>query len=203
MDPELLFYSLTRILHVATAIVVVGGTFFIRCVLFPAATQNLADDAHARLRGGVMGIWKRIVHAGIVLFILTGGINYYRVIAAGTHKGDPLYHAVLGTKIILALVIFFIASALVGRAAAFEGMRRNAPKWMLVNLLLAALIVAASGFLRVRGEAVKKSNQGDFLIKMRRCRILIRSLTNVPLPSRMPNYEKCYANPRVGCMRKP
>jgi hypothetical protein len=52
-------------------------------------------------------------------------------------------------------------------------------------------------------EAVKESNQGDVLIKMRRCRILIRSLTNVPLPSTMPKYESCYANPRVGCMRKP
>src|SRR5262245_43449124 len=51
MDPELLFYSLTRILHVGTAIVVVGGTFFLRFVLFPAATQNLSDDVHARLRG--------------------------------------------------------------------------------------------------------------------------------------------------------
>jgi uncharacterized membrane protein len=151
MGPELLFYSLTRILHVGTAIIVVGGTFFIRCVLLPAATQNLADDVHARLRGGVMGIWKRIVHTGIALFVVTGGINYYRVITSGTHKGDPVYHAVLGTKIILALVIFFIASVLVGRAAAFEGMRRNAAKWMTVNLILAGLIIAASGFLKVRG----------------------------------------------------
>jgi len=91
------------------------------------------------------------VHAGIALFILTGGINYYRVIAEGSHKGDALYHAVLGSKIILALVIFFIASVLVGRSPAFDGMRRNAPKWMLVNLILAALIVVASGFLKVRG----------------------------------------------------
>jgi hypothetical protein len=151
MDSELLFYSLTRILHVGTAIVVVGGTFFIRFVLFPAATQNLSEDVHARLRSAVTGTWKKIVHAGIGLFILTGGINYYRVIAEGKHKGDALYHALLGTKIILALVIFFIASALVGRSPAFEGMRRKAPQWMLVNLLLAAIIIAVSGFLRVRG----------------------------------------------------
>ena len=100
---------------------------------------------------GDIGTWKRIVHSGIALFILTGALNYYRVIAKGTHKGDPLYHALLGTKIILALVIFFIASLLVGRSPAFEGVRRNAPRWLLVNLLLAAIIVAISGFLRVRG----------------------------------------------------
>ena len=151
MNSALILYTLTRVLHIGTAIVVVGGTFFVRFVLFPAATQNLADDAHARLRSAVMGTWKKIVHAGIALFVATGAINYYRVFAEGTHKGDALYHALLGTKIILALVVFFIASALVGRSPAFEGMRRSAPKWLLVNLLLAALIIAASGFLKVRG----------------------------------------------------
>jgi len=146
----LLLYSLTRILHILSAIVVVGGSVFIRFVLFPAASRSLADDAHSQLRVAVVGIWKKFVHAGIALFVLTGGINYYRVVAEGTHKGDAVYHAVLGTKIILALVVFFIASALVGRAAAFEGIRRKAPFWMLVNLILAALIIAASGFLKVR-----------------------------------------------------
>jgi uncharacterized membrane protein len=151
MNSELAFYALTRMLHVGTAIVVVGGTFFVRFVLLPAAAQNLADDAHAHLRSAVMATWKKIVHTGIAVFLLTGGINYYRVIALGTHKGDGLYHALMGTKIILALVIFFIASALVGRSPAFDGMRRRAPRWLVVNLLLAALIVAASGFLKVRG----------------------------------------------------
>jgi uncharacterized membrane protein len=151
MDRELLLYSLSRILHVGTAIVVVGGTFFVRFVLFPAATQNLTDDVHARLRSAVMATWKKFMHVGIALFLLTGGLNYYHVIATGKHKGDPLYHALLGTKIILAMAIFVIASALVGRSAVFEGLRRSAPRWLLVNLLLAAFIIAISGFLKVRG----------------------------------------------------
>ncbi len=151
MDPALVLYTLTRVLHIGTAIIVVGGTFFVRFVLFPAATQSLPDEAHARLRTAVVSTWKKIVHTGIVLFILTGAINYYRVIAERSHKGDALYHALLGTKLILALIIFFIASALVGRSAAFDGLRRSAPKWMLVNLALAAVIIAISGFLKVRG----------------------------------------------------
>lgn len=144
-------YVLMRIIHVATAIVVVGGTFFLRFVLFPAATGTLDDETHSRLRAAVMGTWKWVVHAGIALFLISGGFNFYRVISLGTHKGDGLYHALLGTKIILALVIFFVAEALVGRAKAFEAMRRNARTWLLVNLLLATIIVAISGFLKVRG----------------------------------------------------
>lgn len=147
---DLALFTTTRVLHIATAIVLVGGTFFVRFVLMPAATANLADDVHAKLRGAIMATWKRIVHLGIALFIITGGINYYRVIAAGTHKGDPLYNALLGIKILLALVVFFIASVLVGRSAKFDGMRRDARKWLTLNLILAAVIVAISGFLKVR-----------------------------------------------------
>ena len=152
---DLAFFTLTRVLHIATAIVLVGGMFFVRFVLLPAATANLPDDLHAKLRGAITATWKKIVLLGTGLFIITGAINYYRVLATGTHKGDALYHALLGTKIILALVVFFIASALVGRAAAFEGMRRNPRRWLLVNLLLAGVIVAVSGFLKVRDVPAK------------------------------------------------
>ncbi len=48
------------------------------------------------------------------------------------HKGDGLYHALVGTKILLALGLFFIASALVGRSAAFESMRASRAKWLKV-----------------------------------------------------------------------
>lgn len=151
MDSQLVLYSILRFLHVGTAIVLVGGTFFVRFVLMPAATQHLSEDDHNRLRAGVMSIWKRLVHAGIALLLVTGAINYYRVIVEAKHKGDGLYHALLGTKILLALAVFFIASALVGRSTAFEAMRKNARKWLAINLLLAFIIVAISGFLRVRG----------------------------------------------------
>ena len=152
MDPmTLLLFTVSRIVHVATAIVLVGGSVFVRYLLMPAATATLSQADHDALRARLMSAWKRVVHGGIALFLLSGGINYGRVIAEKTHKGDALYHALLGTKIILALVVFFIASALVGKSAKFEGLRKNARLWMSVNVLLAAIIVAISGFLKVRG----------------------------------------------------
>jgi uncharacterized membrane protein len=148
---SLALYTLIRVLHVGTAIVLVGGSFFIRFILMPAANRQLADDVHARLRGDILAAWKWVVHGGITLLILSGGINYFRVIAEGSHKGDGLYHGLLGTKILLAMAIFFIASVLVGRATKFEAMRANTRRWLAVNLVLALLIVAISGFLKVRG----------------------------------------------------
>lgn len=157
---HLALYTISRFLHVATAIVLVGGTFFVRFILMPAAAQALTDADHLRLRGGIMAAWKRIVHGGIGLLLASGALNYYRVISEQSHKGDALYHALLGTKILLALVVFFIASALVGRAAKFEGMRQNARKWLAINVLLALLIVALSGFLKVRGIPVRAAATG-------------------------------------------
>ena len=148
---ELALASLSRILHVTTAIVLVGGTFFVRFVLMPAASSALANDVHDRLRAAVISGWKKFVHGGIGLFLLTGGYNYYRVIVSGEHKGDALYHALLGTKIFLALFVFFIASALVGRSAGFENLRRDARRWLAINILVALATVAISGFLKVRG----------------------------------------------------
>lgn len=146
------FSVLSRIAHVATAIVLVGGTVFMRFVLMPAA-KELPETEHDQLRQRLMARWKRIVHGGIALLLLSGLFNYMQQIPK--HKGDPLYHALLGTKMLLALVVFFIASALVGRSAAFEKMRQNRAKWMGLIVLLSALIVGISGFVKVRGPKPK------------------------------------------------
>jgi hypothetical protein len=50
--------------------------------------------------------------------------------------------------VILALVIFFLASALTGRAAALARFRQNAKFWLSVNVTLAVIVVCISGVLR-------------------------------------------------------
>lgn len=87
------------------------------------------------------------VHIGIVLFLVSGFYNF--ILQIPKHKGDGLYHALIGTKILLAFAVFFFASALVGRSKSFDGMRKNAKFWQLVIILLAAVIVGISGFAKV------------------------------------------------------
>ncbi len=140
---------LSRWTHIGTAIVLVGGTCFLRFVLAPAAAQ-LPDVEHQKVKELVMKTWKKFVHAGITLFLASGFYNYL-VVQAPNHKGDKLYHALMGTKILLALGIFFFASALVGRSKSFEGMRKNAKLWQLVIIILAAIIVGISGYLKMTG----------------------------------------------------
>ena len=137
----------SRWTHVGTAIVLVGGTCFLRFVLAPAAAQ-LSEAEHLKLKELVMMTWKKFVHAGIALFLVSGFYNFL-VVQVPLHRGDKLYHALMGTKILLAFGMFFIASALVGRSKAFEGMRRNSKPWQSVLLLLATVVVGISGFAKV------------------------------------------------------
>jgi uncharacterized membrane protein len=146
MDTLLPVDILSRWVHVGTAIVIVGGSVFMRYVLMPAA-DPLPDDIHNDLRGRVIGTWRRFVRIGIGLFLLSGFYNYMRAIPA--HKGDGLYHGLIGGKILLAFAVFFLASALTGQSAAFEGLRRQRKKWLAVTILLAAIVVALGGVAKV------------------------------------------------------
>ncbi len=138
---------LSRWTHIGTAIVLVGGTIFLRFVLAPAAAQ-LPDAEHQKLKELVMNTWKKFVHAGIGLFLASGFYNYL-LVQAPNRKEFKLYHPLMGIKMMLAFGIFFIASALVGRSKSFEGMRKNAKLWQLVMIILAAIIVGISGYLKI------------------------------------------------------
>ena len=140
--------TISRIVHIATAIVLVGGSVFTLMVLMPAA-RNLPDEPHTQLAEAITGRWKRFVHIGVALFILSGGYNYYRALA--NHQGDGLYHALLGMKMLLALGVFVLAAALVGRSQKLEPIRRARRTWLKILVVLAAVIVAISGYVKVRG----------------------------------------------------
>ena len=139
---------ISRIVHIATAITLVGGSVFTLLVLMPSARQ-LSEDAHQRLSTAIGQRWKWFVHLGIVLFLVSGLYNYIRAIPQ--HDGDALYHALLGTKMLLALGVFFLAAAMVGRSQKLQGIRNQRAKWLSVLVVLATVIVCISGFVKIRG----------------------------------------------------
>lgn len=138
---------LSRWIHVGTAIVLVGAVAFLYLVVWPA-TKNLASDLQEQVRGSILRQWKLSIHVGILLFLVSGFYNYLMV-QAPRHKGDGLYHGLVGTKILLALGVMFLLSALVGQSKAFAGIRANTQRWLGITLLLCAVIVGISGYLKV------------------------------------------------------
>lgn len=152
----LILDAISRIVHVLTAITLVGGSIFTLLVLMPSA-KELSDEAHDRLALAVTGRWKRFVHFGVLLFIASGLYNYIRAISQ--HKGDGLYHLLICTKMLLAMGVFFLAAALVGRSEKLQAIRDNKAKWLKRLIALAIVIVGISGFAKVRGVPDVISNE--------------------------------------------
>lgn len=149
MDGLFVVDVVSRITHVLTAIVLVGGSIFSLLVLQPIVA-GLGEQAREGVMTEIISKWKKFVHFGIVLFLISGLYNYMQSI--GDHKGDSLYHALLGTKMLLALAVFFLASALVGRSRGLQRFRDNRRYWTAVMVLIALVIVGISGFAKVRGK---------------------------------------------------
>lgn len=148
---------ITRWLHIGAAIVAIGGAFFMRVALMPAAKATLDDAAHGKLREALRARWFIVVQTCIAILLVTGGINF--VMLALPPKVEPMpYHAIFGVKFLAAMGVFFIASVLVGQGEGMAKMRANRAKWLTVLLILAGIIIVLSGVLnRIRWNAPSRS----------------------------------------------
>ncbi len=141
-----LFRVIFRWLHVGPVIVTIGGAFFMRYVMIPSVGETLSEEQRETLRAAITGRWRKVVYTCIGLILISGLFNIYYAIVV---LGKPiLYHILFAPKLLAALGIFFIASALVGRSEALENMRRDAKKWLGVLIGLAVVIVIISGIMK-------------------------------------------------------
>jgi len=134
-----------RWLHVMSAIAAAGGTIFALVALLPAL-KELPDDLKKQVHERVRPRFAKLVMISIAALLISGFYNYIFV-KVPVHAGQGLYHGLMGVKILFAMAVFFIASALVGRAPAFEGLRQKRAKWMTLNVVMAAVIVAIGAVL--------------------------------------------------------
>lgn len=137
---------MSRWIHLASAIVAVGGAVFMRFALLPAAKATLTDDVHERLREAVRTRWAKFVHAAVALLLITGSINFALLALPPKIKALP-YHPIFGVKLLAAFAVFFIAEALMSRGPGFANIRAHRAKWLGILLALGGLIVLLSGVL--------------------------------------------------------
>lgn len=136
-----------RWLHILSAITAVGGTIFMRMALMPSVAV-LSDQQHQALREQVRSRWVKFVMAAILFLIVSGIYNVFARLHTIDETYKRLYHGLFGVKVLLALVIFFLASALTGRSPKLAPIRQNAKLWLSVNMALAIVVVGISGVLR-------------------------------------------------------
>ncbi len=135
-----------RWMHIVPAVVAGGATVFTRLALLPAL-QTLPEAERLRVKQTIDRRWRAVAMACITLLFVSGLANFV-LYQAPAHKGQGLYHALFGVKVVAAMIVFFLASALSGRSAALSSIRGNARFWVGVAAWLMLVILLISGLLR-------------------------------------------------------
>ena len=140
-----------RWLHILPATILVGGTIFLRCAYQPSG-QSSDENEKVRRR------WSNLVMLSAGLLLLSGLFNTARV--SMSFDLPSYYQALLGTKILLALGVFFISSVLSGRSELATKFRAKETLWLNVNVFLAVAVVMLGGVMKTTDHKEKDKDDG-------------------------------------------
>src|SRR5688572_6623478 len=148
MDALFWLNVITRWLHVTSAVIGVGALMFLVLVIRPAVAAQEPSARQAMLVS-VLPRVKTVVHSALGLLLLTGFYNYFVAIPKVRELVyRSLYHPIIGTKILLALVLFGIISATLASASAAANMEEGHWRWLPLMMVLALVILFLSAVLR-------------------------------------------------------
>jgi hypothetical protein len=134
----------SRVLHVASSIILLGGIFYLLAVVAPRAIAN-GGNADAWFNGN-RAAWAKWVGITTTLLLVTGLFNFVTIIQA--NEIAKSYHMLGTMKILVALVIFFFAAILAGKTALAESFRERMKYWLTVTMLVGLLIVVIGSVMR-------------------------------------------------------
>lgn len=140
MDHPILIVVM-RYLHIVSAILLVGGSAFVAACLLPSM-RLLEDNFRESLMTMVSKRFVKVLWIGMVGLIVSGVYNW--VLSVGDYKAmGPKGNAVIGTKVLLAAIMFIIIWA------QSTGLIKLKPRaCLIINLHLAAIIILLAGLLR-------------------------------------------------------
>ena len=155
----LLLDLVLRWAHILPAIILVGGTLYMVFALHPAM-QATEFAEKPELKANIRRRWAKVVMICAGLVVLSGIIS---LVNQATRYDFPekYYHPLAGMKFLLALVILYIASLLVGRSQNAEKFREKEAFWLKFNATLAVVLVLMAGGLRVADRVPKGADIAD------------------------------------------
>lgn len=143
LDATALFGIVSRILHILSAIILVGGLFYIRTILSPAGV----DACFA----GRRQVWAKWVGMATLFLLVSGLYNFVLIKNAAEVDGGELpstYHMLFGIKFLLGLLVMFVSAVLAGKTEMAERFRGNMRKWLNIAWMAAMAIIVIAAFMR-------------------------------------------------------
>ena len=135
---------LSRSLHILSAIILVGGLFYLRTVLAPSGPEACF--------AGRREVWARWVGLATFFLLASGIYNFltiYNATKAAGEKLPPTYHMLFGIKVLLALLVMFIGAILAGKTAAADRFRLQMSRWLNIAWLASIAIVVIAAILGI------------------------------------------------------
>ncbi|MFQ5461845.1 MAG: hypothetical protein ACE5E5_04370 [Phycisphaerae bacterium] len=148
MEEHAYILMFSRWLHILAAMAAIGGSTFMLLALVPSVRETVDGESRTRLHDAVRRRWARVAHSAIAILLVTGGVNFM-LVGVGPQVPPMPYHAVFGVKFLLAMLVFFISSALLGRSPGLAKMRAAPRKWLAILVGGGVVIVLLSGYLSV------------------------------------------------------
>ena len=142
--------EISTLVHVIFGFFIAGAALFQWRAVHPAVTSEAGS---AEVQESIRTHWAPVVRVGIVVLLVTG---LYQFMEVGLDKATAQkeagaagasYHMLFGIKFLLAMGVFFIASAMVGRSEALAGIRKSASTWLGLSTLFVIGIIVISRML--------------------------------------------------------
>lgn len=154
---------LSRVLHILSAVILVGGLFYIRTILLPAAPRpggnspdgnsrsNISQDNIKTCFADRRAIWAKWVGIATLFLLISGIYNVIVIVGQVKDRGEKLpteYMILLLAKLLLALLVMFISAILAGKTDAADRFRGNMRRWLNIGWLAAMGIIVIAAVMR-------------------------------------------------------
>ena len=143
-------------LHVGSVVLMIGGFFFLRVVLLPAA-KILPTPQQAEIVDAAFRRFRVIVWIALITILVSGVYNFIAfLISTGNQTvTDPklapdysMYIVVLGVKFLIVTLIFILGIALTFPYPVYAPIQKRPAPWLNVTLILGLIVIFLSTFLR-------------------------------------------------------
>lgn len=147
-------YASLLFVHLASAVVWLGGMVFAHFALRPAAMQVLEPPARLPLMTAALGRFFRLVAVAVVAILLSGWLLIARV---GLAQAPVAWHLMLAIGVLMALIFAFIylrlypalrAAVAATQWPAAAAVLNRIRGLVFVNLCLGFVAVAAAAYAR-------------------------------------------------------
>lgn len=150
---------LMRVTHILGACILVGATVFMLFALAPALGK-LPDERRREFFAAVRPGWAMVVALGTGLLLISGLYNAAMVSIRYSFP-DFNYNALLGVKIVLALIVFFLAAAVSGRSALAERMQQKLSLWLVITLAVLLVTLSVGAYMKSVPRVPKQREAAD------------------------------------------